>query len=373
MRKYLVNHWSYVRTPGTLPGLDLLRALAVTGVLAFHFNLPFMRFGWIGVDLFFVLSGFLVGGAILRQFQEKLFSLSRFYSQRALRILPTYYFVVLLVTIIRPHADENNLFSLMSALTFTFMIIPFSGLGSIDLSFVPGGAWSLAIENWFYLFAPFILYFISKLERRWALLSLSALFLSGPVVRHLTSNSFEDGDSNWFFANAIQFHSRFDELVVGTLVFMFLKEVKLTKKTAQGLLALGIVGTGAFVVWLAQGEFWNQPQLMTWETIFFPSYLAASFALILAGCFGFKGKINQVTILARISYPLYLAHIFVGEVYSQFQAHLPESWKTIDTGYQTLILIAVSLACAYIISLLVEYPFMRLRLRKAGTVSATVR
>lgn len=356
-----------------MPGLDLLRALAVTGVLAFHFNLPFMRFGWIGVDLFFVLSGFLVGGAILRQFQENTFSLSRFYSQRALRILPTYYFVVLLVTLIRPHSEENNFFSLMSALTFTFMIIPFSWSGSIDLSFVPGGAWSLAIENWFYLLAPFILYFISKWDRRWALLSLSALFLSGPVVRHLTSNSFEDGDSNWFFANAIQFHSRFDELVAGTLVFMILREFKLTRKRAQVLLALGILGAGVFVLWLAQGDFWNQPQLMTWETIFFPSYLAASFALILAGCFGFKGKIDKVTILARISYPLYLAHIFVGEVYAQFQAHLPTNWKTIDTGYQTLILIAVSLACAYIISVLVEYPFMRFRSRKTGIVSATVR
>jgi peptidoglycan/LPS O-acetylase OafA/YrhL len=95
------------------PGLDLLRALAIILVVIYHagifgFALPHRlhRFGWIGVDLFFVLSGYLIGGQLLASLaREQSMNLPRFFSRRALRIMPAY-LVVLAVYFCLPSLRE---------------------------------------------------------------------------------------------------------------------------------------------------------------------------------------------------------------------------------------------------------------------------
>src|SRR6267378_5072491 len=84
------------------PGLDLLRALAIIVVVIYHtgimgFPLPgrVHRFGWIGVDLFFVLSGYLIGGQLLAPLaRDQSIKLGRFFARRALRIMPAYFVVL---------------------------------------------------------------------------------------------------------------------------------------------------------------------------------------------------------------------------------------------------------------------------------------
>src|SRR4051794_31653577 len=84
------------------PGLDLLRAIAIVSVVLYHaglfgFVLPFdvQRFGWIGVDLFFVLSGYLIAGQFLSALARgKMPNVRRFYERRALRILPAFLAIV---------------------------------------------------------------------------------------------------------------------------------------------------------------------------------------------------------------------------------------------------------------------------------------
>ena len=103
-------------TPGALPPLDGLRAVAILLVLSTHIaqHIPGLIFapgpigwtrplnnGWIGVDLFFVLSGFLVGGAVLRSIADDRFSFRRFYLRRFFRIIPAYFTVILAVCVIR--------------------------------------------------------------------------------------------------------------------------------------------------------------------------------------------------------------------------------------------------------------------------------
>src|SRR5438045_8647614 len=83
------------------PGLDLLRALAIVVVVIYHaalfgFKLPGRvdRFGWIGVDLFFVLSGYLIGGQLLAPLaREQSIKLGRFFARRVLRIMPAYFVI----------------------------------------------------------------------------------------------------------------------------------------------------------------------------------------------------------------------------------------------------------------------------------------
>src|SRR4029453_440928 len=149
------------------PGLDLLRAFAIIVVVIYHaalfgFKLPSRidRFGWIGVDLFFVLSGYLIGGQLLAPLARgNEISLGRFFARRVLRIMPAY-FVVLAVYFLSPSWRE---YPDMSQPVLKFLL-------SVQNIALHGGtafshAWSLAVEDQFYLGLPFILIFVSRWPR----------------------------------------------------------------------------------------------------------------------------------------------------------------------------------------------------------------
>src|SRR5881397_1542269 len=146
------------------PGLDLLRALAIIVVVIYHaalfgFKLPGRvdRFGWIGVDLFFVLSGYLIGGQLLAPLaRDQRMNLGRFFARRALRIMPAY-FVVLAIYFLLPSSRE---YSEMSQPLWKFLL-------SVQNIALHGGtafshAWSLAVEDQFYLALPFLLLFLYR-------------------------------------------------------------------------------------------------------------------------------------------------------------------------------------------------------------------
>src|SRR6059036_4062779 len=141
------------------PGLDLLRALAIIVVVIYHaalfgFKLPGRvdRFGWIGVDLFFVLSGYLIGGQLLAPLaRDQRMNLGRFFARRTLRIMPAY-FVVLAIYFLLPSWRE---YPDMSQPLWKFLL-------SVQNIALHGGtafshAWSLAVEDQFYLALPFLL------------------------------------------------------------------------------------------------------------------------------------------------------------------------------------------------------------------------
>jgi hypothetical protein len=86
------------RSPRYIPGLDGLRALAITGVIAVHLHFPFSELGWTGVNLFFVLSGFLITGILLTDRKNPHYY-AAFYSRRSLRIFPIYFLVVAVLLI----------------------------------------------------------------------------------------------------------------------------------------------------------------------------------------------------------------------------------------------------------------------------------
>src|SRR5438045_8022892 len=141
------------------PGLDLLRALAIVVVVIYHtgifgFALPYdvYRFGWMGVDLFFVLSGYLIGGQLLAPLARgQRINLGTFFARRAFRILPAY-FVVLSIYFLLPSWRE---YPEMSQPLWKFLL-------SMQNIALHGGtafshAWSLAVEDQFYLILPLLL------------------------------------------------------------------------------------------------------------------------------------------------------------------------------------------------------------------------
>jgi peptidoglycan/LPS O-acetylase OafA/YrhL len=198
------------RTAHRRPGLDLFRAVAIVFVVLYHaglfgFALPFdlQRFGWIGVDLFFVLSGYLIAGQLFKSVRQGIaadapgdsdrtaaispesvrggYSISRFYWRRALRILPAYLVVVAIYFFLPPSLREfPGMPPLWKFLTFTQNL----GLrGGTTFSH----AWSLCIEFQFYLLLPFLILVLARLRRGHVLVAC-AVFSWGVVIRGLLAH-----------------------------------------------------------------------------------------------------------------------------------------------------------------------------------------
>jgi peptidoglycan/LPS O-acetylase OafA/YrhL len=205
------------------PGLDLLRALAIIVVVVYHagimgFPLPgrVHRFGWVGVDLFFVLSGYLIGGQLLAPLaRDQLINLGRFFARRALRIMPAY-FVVLAIYFLLPSWRE---YPEMSQPLWKFLL-------SVQNIALHGGtafshAWSLAVEDQFYLGLPFLLLFLYARPRA-AIIVPCLIVFGGILLRTFLAyqNLGESGVSFRGFQAWIYYPTwtRLDPLVFGVVV-----------------------------------------------------------------------------------------------------------------------------------------------------------
>lgn len=136
--------------------LDGLRGVAILLVLLYHFTKPlfhFFSFGWAGVDLFFVLSGFLITGILIGTKHKKKF-IQIFFIRRALRILPLYYGVIIMFAFIAPHFGPTIWWSQYQFFFWTHTENYLFLLHGFKLPL--GHFWSLAIEEQFYLMWPFI-------------------------------------------------------------------------------------------------------------------------------------------------------------------------------------------------------------------------
>lgn len=142
-----------------------LRALAVVPVLLFHAKVPFIPGGFLGVDLFFVISGFLITGDIIRRIEEGKFSFVSFYDRRARRILPALLLVIIAVCLLAPFFmvpyDIKNLGQSVFASIFAannILLFLTSGYWSHAAEFKPlYHTWSLGVEEQYYFLVPIML------------------------------------------------------------------------------------------------------------------------------------------------------------------------------------------------------------------------
>ncbi|MEP6603221.1 MAG: acyltransferase [Spartobacteria bacterium] len=170
------------------PGLDLLRALAILLVVLYHaglfgFELPFdvQRFGWVGVDLFFVLSGYLIAGQLCARIARgDRPNLTVFYHRRALRILPAYLVIVAIYFLLPATWREYpTIPPLWKFLSFTQNL----GLrGGTSFSH----AWSLCIEAQFYLLLPFVILALARKPRPLLIMLIPGMVLAGEVLIRAT-------------------------------------------------------------------------------------------------------------------------------------------------------------------------------------------
>ncbi|MFN3729748.1 MAG: acyltransferase family protein [Fimbriimonadaceae bacterium] len=156
------------------PEVDGLRAVAVLPVLFFHAAFPGFSGGFLGVDVFFVISGYLITSIILRDIEDRGFSFARFYERRARRILPALTLVMLACVpvawmLMTPRDLEQFGGSIVATVTFLSNVFfyyktDYFGRAAEYLPLIH--TWSLAIEEQFYLIFPVVMIFLAKFAKK---------------------------------------------------------------------------------------------------------------------------------------------------------------------------------------------------------------
>src|SRR3954470_10959329 len=351
------------------PGLDLLRALAIIVVVIYHaalfgFKLPGRvdRFGWIGVDLFFVLSGYLIGGQLLAALAcDRRINLGRFFTRRALRIMPAY-FVVLAIYFLLPAWRE---YPEMSQPLWKFLL-------SVQNIALHGGtafshAWSLAVEDQFYLALPFLLLFLYRRPRA-AIITPCLIVIGGLVLRAFLAAqnpSVDGGVSFRGFQAWIYYPSwtRLDPLVFGVVLAAIEKSRpqwwdRLTNLAPWiWLPALAVI---AFALWLGENEVLTVTACV-WR---FP-LIALGMAALLVCAVSPRLPLHRIAIpgaafIASIAYSAYL----VQKLVIHFVAQMCGRYGIALDSLPALVVVEVGVyLAATILFFAVERPFLKLRRR----------
>ena len=229
------------------PDIDGLRAISVLAVMLYHAEFQVFSGGFIGVDVFFVISGYLITQMVLGDFEKGSFSLSHFYERLVRRILPAL-LVMLAATVplayvflsADPLADYSA--ALLGATWFSSNFVFWSEAGYFDRAseFKPLlHTWSLGVEEQFYLFFPAFFWVLYKFK--WLIPGLSAVV----VISFLMAQFGLSRDAEWPFYMLV---SRAWELGLGAMLAVVLAHSRLSDVRVTGLLAELLVLSGLLAV-----------------------------------------------------------------------------------------------------------------------------
>lgn len=172
------------------PDIDGLRAIAVGAVILFHLDVGIMKGGFIGVDVFFVISGYLITGLLQSEIDAGRFSILRFYDRRIRRILPALFAVILAASAaavclffppeILDFANSVVATTLFSSNIYFMMVTDYFAATSNSNPLLH--TWSLAVEEQYYIVFPFLLYGLRTLRQKNVVLVISGLAIASFVV-----------------------------------------------------------------------------------------------------------------------------------------------------------------------------------------------
>lgn len=365
-------------------GLDTLRALAIALVFMVHYRVFVSgeatfgwasTVGWVGVDLFFVLSGFLIADSLFAGLKQgRQLSLAGFYARRALRTLPVFWLVLALYFLLPEMMGGRTPPPLWRFLTFTQNIFLMPGTAFSH-------AWSLCIEEQFYLVLPLLLVAGVKLRatRTMGWMLLLALLAAGITVRAVLWQTYglESGGQVEGYYPTIYCATwcRADEFLPGVAVAM-LKNFhpalwqRITRHGPAWLLA-GALAVLAMLAGVALAYQEDGVGYYFFMTAFGYSLVAAAFALLVVaalcpGSWLARVQIPGATRLALWSYSIYLSHKAVMFIVRQWAeaAHWPAAWTLVTITLLSLLVGAVLYRA-------VEAPFMALRQRHVRPVFRT--
>jgi peptidoglycan/LPS O-acetylase OafA/YrhL len=291
--------------PGYFRHIDGMRALAIIPVVLYHLFPYLCPGGFTGVDVFFVISGFLITRGIVSDLSAGRFSITSFYVRRIKRILPAYFVLIAFVLIALPFSFSFYTYrsvcstaiysAFYSANIFFYRVISYFDLGAKENPLLH--LWSLGVEEQFYLVVPGVMWFLWAIKRSLFLYNLLFLFATSLACSTL---GVSHGHSQFAF---FMLPSRAWELLAGSMISQvpFQRLPRLPYAAASGWLGLLLV----LVPYGLYSESTPFPGLAA-----VPSVLGASLLI----CFGNLGPLNDllswnpVVFIGKISYSLYLWH-----------------------------------------------------------------
>jgi peptidoglycan/LPS O-acetylase OafA/YrhL len=252
------------KTPRRAPGLDGVRALAVLAVMGFHAGASELSGGFLGVDIFFVLSGFLITDLLAAQYDRLgRVDLKYFYARRARRLLPALVVMLVIVTaaatVIEPAQEAQMRMALLAAATYTsnwYQILHhvsyFAELGLFRSPPPLDHLWSLAIEEQFYLIWPLILWFgILRLNGRRA--RVTATLIAAALSALAMALEYTPGDPSLVYYGT---DTHASALLIGAAMALALPLETLMSASAAQVRRLDAAGVvGLVVLAWAAGHF----------------------------------------------------------------------------------------------------------------------
>jgi len=352
-----------------LPGLDLLRAIAIVWVMLFHswmiggLGAPFQPvadYGWMGVDLFFVLSGYLIGHQLLEPLSRGApLRFGAFYLRRAFRILPAFLAVLAVYLLFPAWREAPGMQPAWQFLTFTLnLLIDYRHNQAFS------HAWSLCVEEHFYLLFPLLAWGLARRSSR-ALVASSAVLVvaAGLLLRGYASLHGKD----WLESIYYPTWTRLDGLLAGVL----LAAIQIyqpdgwtaLQRRANPLACAGLLLVGA-AIWLFRDK-----TAFAASVFGFP-LLSLGLALLVAAGAGTTGWLGRWRVpgagwVAAISYSLYLSHkLAIHAIHGVLLR-----WPAVH-GLAAFAMYALAIAATgALLHYAVERPFLRLRRRLADAGS----
>lgn len=356
-----------------LHGLDHLRTLAITLVFLFHYQIAMFghpawleevaQFGWIGVDLFFVLSGFLISSQLFMEISAvKGISLRNFFAKRFFRILPAFWLTTALYFFVPSFHERESLPSPLRFLTFTQNF----GL-NISKTGTFSHAWSLCVEEHFYLLFPLLVLALLRIRSfqkgYWILLFL---FVAGFFIRHynwyLYFERLNENRSWAFWYEYVYYptYNRLDGLLIGVSIAAFRQFLPdkwaIAKSFGNWFFILGLLLlTVAYFLCLDDRSY-------VASVYGFPIIALGCGALVLAAvsdtCLLYKMKSKITFAIATLSYSIYLTHKGVVHL---TQGFLQEKGFDINNEVTLLISMFASVLAAAAVYFIIEKSFLGLR------------
>jgi peptidoglycan/LPS O-acetylase OafA/YrhL len=366
---------------GRVPELDGIRGIAIGMVVLYHyFGLSVVttpgsswayiqaggRLAWTGVDLFFVLSGFLIGG-ILIDARESSNYFKVFYIRRFYRILPLYavWFcgVQLMLLAIRLGVATKSCWFLEDHLpswTYTVFLQNFWMAAANNIGGpTSGGTWSLAIEEQFYLTLPMIIWFVDVKRRKFVILAGIA---GAPILRALCFAYFSTPE----VAACVLMPCRADALLFGVLGAILWRDeqwksrLQANPRFLQFLLIILIAGAGVLTIYMrVLGKFWLWTIGLTWMAALYLCFLLCAITQQdsrLSACLRWK----WLTGLGTIAYGVYLFHWYVRAfLYQVIWSSDSKQITTVGQFVATLVAIPITVLLCRLSYVYFERPLLR--------------
>lgn len=361
-------------TLGYIPALDGLRAISILLVMSAHEIGPVTSAighqynGWIGVDVFFVISGFLITSILLKESEKKggtvdggKFDLGKFYLRRWLRLCPVYYLYLSVVAGWYMLGGDHHLKPFIFAgLYLTNLDIAY-GWGLIPMKPFFTHLWSLGLEEQFYLVWPACLKMLKKHATTFVAVTIAAVW---------SWRFYLVGHGGEWFRIFNGFDTKIDVLMAGVLVALLLSQESTRSACGKFLgnpiaqIVLSVVTIQTFQ-WLAPpfGVSVND-QIYFWSVKMPVTTLLISLVLI-SIVTGSRGPVAKVlsnplpVFVGKLSYSLYLWHQLVHIIYCSFNWDFFSKHARTAELYQYCIIFAVA-AFSYF---LIERPFLKLKSR----------